>query len=942
MNTAQAGTVLRHLRRLGPAAGPAEPSDAQLLERFAVRRDGAAFAALVGRYAPMVLNVCRSVLRHEQDAEDALQATFLVLARKAASIRRPEAVAGWLHEVAHRVAGRAQANSIRRREIERQALPVPAAESTMDMTLRDLQRVLHAELRRLPDKYRLPLVLCYLEGRSQAEAAGRLGWSKDTVRGRLDRGRHLLRRRLNARGIALSAVTCATLVAPATLTGQQLLSIVRLAPEASCQRATTLADGVIRAMHVTKIKTVTVTLLAASLVLTTVALAQRVTAGDPPSKSPATPVAKPPVAAPSVADNLDLTRYAGRIVGPNGQPVADAKVYLSHLGGYFREPLPTPASATTGPDGRFAFTVSNAKFEERWGAKVVAAAPKHGPGWVDVRPGGKRDDLTIRLVEDDIPITGQVVDLEGKPIPKVTLTVWQIHSAVGNDAGPWVEAAQGKKGLVLDLERKYFPRYITALCPKVTTGTDGKLRLTGIGRDRLVRGIIEGPTIATQHVCIVTRPGKPIDVVAHNGDREYGEPDTVSTYYGSDFRLVAAPCQPIIGVVRDRDTRKPIAGATVRSHSQLIGPSRFRGLDPVVQTTTDADGRYRLLGMPTGKGYSIAVLPPKDHPYVARHVDVPAGVGVEPATVDIDLRRGVWIEGKITDKATGKPLQGSVEYFSMYANPNLRDYPGFDGTFVMGELVIGAKADGSFRVAALPGPGVIGVYFQRDPYLRADQRTDEFAAKEKSLQTSPYHLMFTSNYNAIAKVDPAKGAESVTCNVTIDPGSTFQATVLGPDGKPLAGARAFNLNMDRRWGAPLMSAEFAGGFNPVRTYDIVAVHPETGLVGTAQPPMQSGGAVVVKMRPGATATGRLIGADGKPRAGVDLELSFRSPGWKAWHGYLPATIKTDADGRFRVEALVPEYEFRLNDDTGEVVFGHGLRSGQIKELGDVQLSPGEE
>src|SRR5262249_19755696 len=202
----------------------------------------------------------------------------------------------------------------------------------------------------------------------------------------------------------------------------------------------------------------------------------------------------------------------------------------------------------------------------------------------------------------------------------------------------------------------------------------------------------------------------------------------------------------------------------------------------------------------------------KDQPYVARHVEVPPGVGTEPATVDVDLKRGVWIEGKITDKVTGKPIKAGVEYFALYdkdfSNAHIREYPGFDGTIVREEVVAGAKEDGSFRVVGLPGPGLLGVYYHRDPYVRADARGDEFGTKEKSLNTAPYHISFTSNYNALAKVSPAKGAESVRCDVTIDPGWTFKASVLGPDGKPLAGARAFNLNTDWKWGGIMMAAEF--------------------------------------------------------------------------------------------------------------------------------------
>src|SRR5439155_23079249 len=137
---------------------------------------------------------------------------------------------------------------------------------------------------------------------------------------------------------------------------------------------------------------------------------------------------------------------------------------------------------TTDADGRFKFGVSKAKFEERWGVKVVATAANYGVGWAEVRAGMKKDDLTIQVVKDDVPITGQIVDLEGKAIPNATLTVWQIHAAAGDDIEAWVQDAMNKKGLVLELERKHFPHYTIAPCPKVTTDVDGKFRLTGIGR----------------------------------------------------------------------------------------------------------------------------------------------------------------------------------------------------------------------------------------------------------------------------------------------------------------------------------------------------------------------------------------------------------------------------------------------------------------------------
>jgi protocatechuate 3,4-dioxygenase beta subunit len=839
------------------------------------------------------------------------------------------------------VAIKGQADEARRRAQERKACPTSPADPTLDMTLRDLRRVLHEELRRLPDKYRLPLVLCYLEGRSHEEAAGQLGWSKGTFRGRLDRGREHLRRRLAARGVALSALLCAAAVAPRAVAESLVDSAVA---GVLSTRASALAEGVIRAMTIGKLKFATVVFLAVGLIAGAAALARQApAAGEQPvgspkpedlSPEPERAAAKLPAAeAKPAADDKETIAFGGRVLGPDGRPVSGAKLYMTLEMGYLHESSPWPERATTGADGRFAFTVPKAEFGDHW-TVVAATAADHGAGWVQIPAGGKSDDLTLRLVADDVPVTGQIVDLEGKPIPGATVTVQQINAAPGEDLGPWLEAAKGKKGQSLKLEQQYLGRFTIALSRKVTTDAQGRFRLTGIGRNRLVHAQLDGPTVASQRLCILTRPGKPIEVTEHEGNAEEGEARVVATYYGADFRHVAAPCQVVVGVVRAGDTKKPLAGVTIRSLAQRINPSYFRTVYPIVRTTTDAEGRYRLTGLPRGKGYTIAVIPGSEQPYVVTSKDVPEGVGLDPVTVDIDLKRGVWIEGKMTDKVTGKPLQGSVEYFSLYSNPNLGDYPGFDGTILFN--TVAAKADGSYRVVGLPGPGLIGVYYHRGSYLRAPDREDEYGTREESLEASPYHISFTSNFNALARVDPAKGVEKVVRDVKLDPGWSFTATVLGPDGKPLAGARTFDLNGRYWWERERMkSGEFTGWFNPRYPHDVLFQHPEKGLVGVAHPPKENGGTVTVRLEPGAAVTGRLVDADGRPRGGVELEVSFRLPEGRHWDDYCQR-ITTDREGRFRIEALLPGYEFRLSDGKGEWPLSGTLRSGQTKDLGDLK------
>jgi RNA polymerase sigma factor (sigma-70 family) len=205
MAAAQLGTVLHHLRRLADRQRTAPLGDAQLLEQFARRRDEAAFAALLERHGPTVLGVCRRILHESHDAEDAFQATFLVFVRKANSIGRAEALGCWLYEVAYRTALRAKHNAARRRTRERQAPRMADTPPPTDLDWSELRPILDEELHRLPDNYRRPFVLCYLEGKTHAEAAEQLDWPKGTVSGRLARARDLFRRRLARHGLILSA-----------------------------------------------------------------------------------------------------------------------------------------------------------------------------------------------------------------------------------------------------------------------------------------------------------------------------------------------------------------------------------------------------------------------------------------------------------------------------------------------------------------------------------------------------------------------------------------------------------------------------------------------------------------------------------------------------------------------------------------------------------------
>jgi RNA polymerase sigma factor (sigma-70 family) len=288
--------LVQHLRRVAFHQDAAGLTDGQLLERFLSRREEAAFEALVHRHGQMVLGVCRRVLHNGHDAEDAFQATFLVLVRKASSIAPRELVGSWLHGVAYRTALKARSLAARRRAKEQQVRAMPRSQSLDAGARADLQERLDLELSRLPVKYRAPVLLCDLEGKCRREAACLLGIAEGTLSSRLARARRLLARRLSGPDAVLSAGALAAAVsssqAPAavpvslehaTVHIAMLLAAGSTAAAVASAEVAAITEGVLKTMLLTKLKTLTVCLLAVSVVALGIgALGQRLQAIEEP------------------------------------------------------------------------------------------------------------------------------------------------------------------------------------------------------------------------------------------------------------------------------------------------------------------------------------------------------------------------------------------------------------------------------------------------------------------------------------------------------------------------------------------------------------------------------------------------------------------------------------------------------------------------------------
>jgi len=268
MATGQLTKVVEQLRRAVQAQDPL--SDGRLLGAFIDRGDEAAFSAIVRRHGPMVMGVCRRVLRQPHDVDDAFQATFLVLVRKAAAIAVPEQLGNWLYGVAYKTALKARTLTVRRAAREKQVAEMPEVPAT-PAPMNDLRSLLDQELSRLPERYRVPIVLCDLEGKTRKEVAEQLAWPEGTVSGRLARARELLAKRLARHGLTLSAGGVAHMLAETTASAAPVLlsEAVRNAcllaagnPAGTISPSVAaLTQGVIQAMLYAKVKVFAAALL---------------------------------------------------------------------------------------------------------------------------------------------------------------------------------------------------------------------------------------------------------------------------------------------------------------------------------------------------------------------------------------------------------------------------------------------------------------------------------------------------------------------------------------------------------------------------------------------------------------------------------------------------------------------------------------------------------
>jgi RNA polymerase sigma factor (sigma-70 family) len=405
MARTQLSLVLRHIRRL---AGDGKATDRQLLHRFATQHEEVAFEMLLERHGPAVLGLCRRILRHEQDAEDVFQATFLALARKASSIRKPESLGCWLYGVASRLAFK-----MRAQRKTATILREPAGSSAAQ----ELCAALDEELNQLAQRYQAPIVLCYMEGKTRDEAARQLGLSLGTLKLRLSQGREILRNRLTKRGLTLSGILTAVGLSqetvPAALVTSTGRAALSFAAGSTSGVAAHLADALLKSMLLSKLKIPAALTLAVSLLSVGVGLiARQVQVQQPETPSG---MAKP---------------EAGRLIARAlVKPVPD--MHVARPAEIAGDPLPAKAVLRLGTDRfRHGYSISSLAFDCD-GRRIVAADASGTYVW-DAATGRQ-----IRRIGEDLGTGWRSASLsaDGQRLAtrehrRNTLNVWNLNSGV--------------------------------------------------------------------------------------------------------------------------------------------------------------------------------------------------------------------------------------------------------------------------------------------------------------------------------------------------------------------------------------------------------------------------------------------------------------------------------------------------------------------------------
>ncbi len=620
----------------------------------------------------------------------------------------------------------------------------------------------------------------------------------------------------------------------------------------------------------------------------------------------------------------------GRALGPLGKPKGGVRIGLLP-----REDKARPAAqSTSDAEGRFHLSIKKSSIHDpsdprfSWrSAVLIASAEGCGPDWIEAGQLPASGEWTPRLVEDE-PIEGTVADLGGTPLPGVKIRFRAIYASEDGSLDGLLSTLRDSPFHFL--QRGVLSKRIWSAPPGVpaewTTDRQGRFRIAGLGRERLVALEVAGPNIETLNFYALTRRDanlKALKELSPQNRMQHEAGANLPLIYSSRFHHLAGPSRPIVGTVRDGQTHAPIPNMGVSIYA--VGRESF------VHAKADALGRYRIDGLPASGRLRALSFPLGEEPYLkATHELNVTATDLKPVTVDFNLARGIRIEGRVTDSSNGHPVPGSMTYMSYSDNPFLKEVPeiGHDGPTV--EI----KHDGTYTLVALPGPGVLGARANDDRFTMS--RPEQWGRPSDSqgmYQTAQIGLVACNYFHKVVKIAPAKDTTKLTINIGLDPGQTVRGTLVDADGRPVPGA---TVTSSTALGSTenLADASFAvTGLESDRPRPVWFYHPGRNLGRMLLLPGSESGPLAVTLQSCGSFLGRAINVKGMPRPNVRVDVSVEAKPWGRGH----QSVRTDSDGRFRITGLLAGLSYALYmEDAPDRITGLAVRSGETRDLGDLR------
>jgi RNA polymerase sigma factor (sigma-70 family) len=955
-----AETLQRAIQAVGEQ-GTAALTDRDLLRRFAKTGDESAFSILFRRHVSMVLGVCRRVLPGVQDAEDACQATFLLLTRKAGTTRWQTSVANWLYLTARRVARNARLAAERRSRREQKAA-VPELLTPVDrMTGRELLDALDAELDQLPPTYREPLVLCYLEGLTRDEAAQRLGLPASTVKIRLERGRKRLGEALTRRGcIAGAGLLALAATSPAGSPSLRIWEGVLAAVGGSAStNVVSLAASVAGSGSGRKGVIVAAALLGIGLIAVGGFSQSAETTNLRAEESPSADAEKLQ-APPNVKREETPQSVSGIVVDADGKPVSGAVIGLAAEKRKSEPPFVELARTDAGgafhcptkpPDGRASEYPT-----------LVARAPGYGPDWLRVEELNGSERVTFRLTPDDGPIRGRVLDLEGRPVRGATVYVKSVAASRSGSLAAFLEKWYQEPVLALKLLQKKLssPQGID-LPEKVVSDNDGRFVIKSAGRGRVFDLQFEGAGIETLTALVIGLPrfvpSSPTSLAGSSIVRYHTYLPPV--LYGPEFTHIARPDSPVTGVVTDATTGQPIAGARV------TGRFQFNWADDYATIKTDAQGRFKLSGLAKSGRRRLTVSPPKDSLYLPAGSVVNESPGLAETVFDVQLSQGVVATGHVSDKADGTPIIGAEVSYTPLADNEFVSRVSSPTIFNWERYTVRTNESGDFRIVVLPGVGLITARMpdadsRRSLYLHgtldpADEpRTTRVApgAGGNYFRTADGRILGPFGFLAYKVIEPGERAESVKGDMSFARGKSVSGTVLNPEGKRAEGVLAYGLEPFFVKPEAVRDGTFTAlALDASQPRTIAFIDSSRKLAGSVTLTGAEKTPPVVRLQPWSAVTGRILTQNKDFAAGLQINEWVYSPyppydDSQSGLRYATESIeaKSDARGRFRLDVPFADKPFRLSfsrfgQQVMEAIPGatKSIAPGQTVNVGDIHV-----